>query len=686
MIHPKLIHPESIAVIGGSDNPDSPGGKILENLLTRNYRGKIYVVNPKKENVKNLPTYKNVSDLPPEIDTAIIAIASKYVLDTVKILVSEKNTRGFIIISAGFSDTGEAGKKLEEAIVAEIEKYGGSLLGPNNIGLINRHYAGVFTTPVPQLDPQGIDMISGSGATAVFIIEAAMQLGLSFNSIWSVGNSAQIGVEEVLEYLDETHTPESPKIKMLYIEGIRQPQKLLLHSRSLIEKGCQIVAVKAGSSQAGSRAAGSHTGALASPDMAVEALFDKAGIIRVYGRNEMINLAAVLQYGLPVGNNMAIVTHAGGPGVMLTDVLEKNGINIPEIKGEKAEKLREKLFPGSSVANPIDFLATGTAEHLDEILKAVEKDFDNIDASAVIFGSPGLFKVYDVYDVLMKHIRSDQKPIYPILPSVVNVKNEIDYFHEKGFAGFPDEVIFGQAFAKAWQHQNDLRKRFKTPEKHQPVKPLKIRSGLAEKRGYLTPPESYALLKDFDIPVVEEAVFTEAEEALQFARKHYPVVMKIVGVLHKSDVGGVRLNIRNDEEVQKHFAELMQIEGATGVLIQAQKQGIELFTGVKKEKDYGHLILFGTGGIFVEILKDFQTTLAPASEVEIRQKIKKLQMYPLLKGVRGQQGIDMDAFVELIMKVSDLVEAYPQISEMDLNPVLATPTELFVVDSRIKMN
>ena len=344
MIHPKLISPETIAVIGGSDNPQSPGGKILENLLNNQYKGKIYVVNPKKDKVKNLPTYKHVSELPENIDTAIIAIAAKYVLDTVKILADEKNTRGFIIISAGFSDTGEEGRKLEEQIVAEIEKHGGSLLGPNNIGLINQHYAGVFTTPVPQLDPHGIDMISGSGATAVFIIEAAMQSGLTFNSVWSVGNSAQIGVEEVLEYMDETHTPESPKIKMLYIESIAKPQKFLQHSRSLIEKGCKIVAVKAGSSQAGSRAAGSHTGALASPDMAVEALFDKAGIIRAYGRNEMINLAAVLRYGLPEGNNMAIVTHAGGPGVMLTDVLEKNGINIPEIKGEKRKNCAKNSF------------------------------------------------------------------------------------------------------------------------------------------------------------------------------------------------------------------------------------------------------------------------------------------------------------------------------------------------------
>ncbi len=683
MIHPNLLNPQEIAVIGGSDNPNSPGGKILENLLNNHYKGQIYVVNPKKEKVKNLPTYKDVTQLPDKVDMAIIAIAARHVLETVKILTEQKNTRGFIIISAGFSDTGEQGKQLEHQIVSQIEKYGGSLLGPNNIGLINQNYAGVFTTPVPKLDPKGIDLISGSGATAVFIIEAAMQMGMTFNSVWSVGNSAQIGVEEVLEHLDLTHTESSPKIKMLYIESIQNPQKLLKHSQSLIQKGCRIVAIKAGSSSAGSRAATSHTGALASSDMAVEALFDKAGILRAYGRNEMIQLAAVLQYQLPVNNRMAIVTHAGGPGVMLTDILEKNGIAVPEIKGEEAEKLKEKLFPGSSIANPIDFLATGTAEHLDEILKAVENDFDQIDASAVIFGSPGLFQVYEVYDVLMHHIQNGKKPIYPILPSVVNVADEIAYFHQKGFAGFPDEVLFGQAFAKAFYHLKKMRERdFDIQKGHQI--PFHSKKNTF-KKGYLSPQEAYHLLKSFDLPVVEEAVFTNIEEALKFAREKFPVVLKVVGILHKSDVNGVRLNIQNEADFKKHFFELTQIPGAKGVLVQAQKKGMELFVGVKKEKDFGHLILFGMGGIYIEVLKDFQSILAPVNKTEIRQKLQQLKMYPLLKGTRGQEGIDIDAFIDIIQKVSDLVMTYPEIVEMDLNPVLATGKELFVVDSRIKM-
>ncbi len=681
MIHQKLIQPESIAVIGGSDNPHSPGGKILENLIKHNFKGQIYVINPKKDNVKGLPTYQNVSDLPGQVDLAIIAIAAKYVEDTVKILTEQKNTKGFIIISAGFSDTGEAGRRLEKRILSQIEKHGGSLLGPNNIGLINRHYAGVFTTPVPSLSPQGVDLISGSGATAVFIMETAMKSGLQFNSVWSVGNSAQIGIEEVLEYLDEHHDTQSPKIKLLYIESINQPQKLLKHARSLRAKGCYIVAIKSGSSTAGSRAASSHTGALASSDSAVDALFEKAGIIRVYGRREMVDTAAVLYHGLPKGKNMAVVTHAGGPGVMLTDVLEKNGLYVPQLHSKAVQDLKEKLLPGSSVANPIDFLATGTAEHLDAILTTLTDKVKEIDAIAVIFGSPGLFQVYEVYDVLAKHILQRKRPIYPILPSVINVADEIAYFHQKGLPGFSDEVLFGKALTNAYRQANVLLPNFN--EAHSERKAL---IKLDDYQGYLPNKKVYELLQTYDFPVVPQAEFTDVTQALQFAEKHFPVVMKVVGPLHKSDVGGVRLGINTPEEFKKHFKELMQIDGAKSVMVQTQKQGQELFIGIKKEAGFGHLILFGMGGIFVEILKDYQTVLAPVDKSFVLSKIQSLKAYSILKGARGKSGINIDVFADLIVKVSNLVMAYPEITEMDLNPVLADANGFYLVDARVKIS
>ena len=675
MINSQLINPKSIVVVGGSDNLNSPGGKILENLLKNKYKGKITVVNPKKKNIRGLPTYKDVSEIPEETDLAIIAVSSKYVEDIVKTLTEQKNTKAFIIISAGFSDAGQKGRALEERIVRQIEKHQAVLLGPNNIGLINTNYAGVFTSPVPALDKNGVDLISGSGATAVFIMEAAMKQGLRFNSIWTVGNSAQMGIEEVLEYMDQNFDENSPKIKLLYIENIRDPKKLLKHSRSLIKKGAKIVAIKAGNSEAGNRAASSHTGALSSPGDAVEALFQKAGIIRANGRNEMIQIAGVLHYGLPKGKNILVVTHAGGPGVMLTDTLEKNGLKVPELKSHKTKELLSHLHPGSSVANPIDFLATGTAEQLDKILE-FGKNSDEINAMAVIFGSPGLFDVYKAYEILDKHIKTSSIPIYPILPSVINVADEIEFFHKKNHVSFPFEVLFGKALSKAF---------YTSPGFNLPMKKYK-RQNIISNNAFLTPEETRSLLEKQGFPLVEEFQSKDPEEILSFAKKNFPVVMKVVGPLHKSDVGGVILDINTPDQVKKAFETLISIPGAKAVMVQKQISGYELYVGAKKEEKFGHLIYYGMGGVFIEIFKDVSKVLSPTTKDEIHYHLKKLKSYPVMQGIRGKKGIDIPTFIRLILKLDALLLSHPEIEELDFNPVIATGKGLKIVDARIKIN
>jgi len=450
MINQQLLNPKSIAVIGGSDDIHKPGGKVLYNIIQGNYKGKLYVANPKQDEVQGITSYKDLNDLP-QTDLAILAIAAKYCTDAVKILAETKNTKAFIILSAGFSETSKEGAKIEHEIVEIINKYRGVLIGPNGIGVLTPNYHGVFTSPIPKLDPQGVDFISGSGATAVFITELGIPNGLRFASLYSVGNSAQTGVEEVLEYMDLTYEEgHSPKVKLLYLEQINKPQKLLKHASSLIRKGCKIAAVKAGSSDAGSRAASSHTGALASSDVAVDALFRKAGIIRCYGRQELITVASVFMQAELKGKNIGIITHAGGPAVMLTDALEKGGLNIPKIEGRKATELLEKLFPGSSVANPIDFLATGTAQQLSDIIDFCENEIDTIDAMVVIFGTPGLGKVFDAYDVIDKKIKTCKKPIYSVLPSLSGAKEEIKEYISKGRVFFPEEVLLGNALAKVY--------------------------------------------------------------------------------------------------------------------------------------------------------------------------------------------------------------------------------------------
>ena len=683
MITKQLIDPKSIVVVGGSDDVQKPGGKVLKNLIDHNYKGNLYVVNPKADKVQGISSSKSVESLP-EVDLAIIAIAAKYCPQTVRELAQNKNTRAFIILSAGFHEESEEGAKLEQEIVDIVNSVNGSLIGPNCIGMMNSNYAGVFTTPVPKLNPKGIDFISGSGATAVFIMEAGMPKGLTFSSVYSVGNSAQMGVEEVLKDMDENFDPAtSSHIKLLYVESIDKPQMLLKHASSLIRKGCKIAAIKSGGSEAGSRAASSHTGALASNDVAIDALFRKAGIVRCNGREELATVAGIFMHPELQGKRIAIITHAGGPAVMLTDSLSNNKLEVPSISGPKADALLEKLFPGSSVANPIDFLATGTAEQLGHIIDACENDFDNVDAMAVIFGSPGLFPVYDVYDLLDQKMRECKKPIYPILPSIINVKDEIDHFIAKGRVNFPDEVVFGNSLAKVYHTPAPQKETIEQPN----VDTKAIRAIIDNaSNGYLAPEKVQELLDAAGITRAGEAVVTSAEEAQKAAQElGYPVVMKVVGPVHKSDVGGVVLNVKTPEVVASEFNRMIKIKDTTAILIQPMLSGVELFVGAKHEDKFGHMVLCGLGGIFIEVLKDVNAGITPVAHSEALDLIHRLKGYKILQGVRGQEPVNEDHLAEIVTRVSALVTAAPEIFEMDLNPLLGRKDKVVAVDARIRI-
>ncbi|MEE4117312.1 MAG: acetate--CoA ligase family protein [Marinilabiliaceae bacterium] len=683
MINNFLLDPRSIVVVGGSDDISKPGGKVLYNLKNGNFRGELYVINPRAESVQGIRSFAAPSELPPA-DLAILAIAARFCRDTVKDLLEKCNTKAFIILSAGFSEENTEGKVLENEIVELIDKAGATLIGPNCIGVLTQAYNGVFTEPVPALDPHGVDFISGSGATAVFIMESAIPNGIRFSSVFSVGNSAQTGVEDVLEYLDKTYEPgKSSDVKLLYIESISKPGMLLKHAASLARKGCRVAAIKAGTSEAGSRAASSHTGAMANPDVAVDALFRKAGIIRCYGRQELATVASVLKHPLPVGKNVAIVTHAGGPAVMLTDALSKGGLKVPRIEGEKAAELLEKLYPGSSVANPIDFLATGNAEQMGHILDACENDFKEIDSVAVIFGSPGLFPVDEVYRVLDNKMSSMSKPVYPVLPSLITAGREVKDFIGGGRINFPDEVVFAEALNKVINRSK--------PDEGADYLFEADKDGIRKliqscNNGYLDPGSIAKLLDYAGISRVQEFVVND-EKALGKALDMlgYPVVMKVVGPIHKSDVGGVVLNVKSLDEARKEFVRLMSLKDTTGVLVQQMISGRELFAGAKREENFGHLLMAGLGGIFIEVLKDVNTGLVPVSQAEADNMLKSLRGYKLLEGIRGQEGVNIEKFKEVILKLSGLLEIAPEIYELDLNPLLGTKDAVVAVDARIRV-
>lgn len=683
MIAKELLNPKSIVIIGGSNDIQKPGGKVLKNLIDGEFKGELFVTNLKDDVVQGIKSFKLPKDLP-DVDLAIIAIAASYILDTVNILACTKSTKGFIILSAGFSEIDEAGLKLEKQIVDVIEGVQGSLIGPNCIGVLTPAFNGVFTLPIPKLDPKGCDFISGSGATACFILESGIPKGLTFSNVYSIGNSAQLGVEEILQHLDETFDPKtSSKVKLLYIENIDKPKLLLKHASSLIRKGCRIAAVKAGSSEAGSRAASSHTGALASSDVAVDALFKKAGIVRCYGREDLISVASVFMHKELQGKNIAIITHAGGPAVMLTDSLSNGGLNVPHIEGAAADELLEHLYPGSSVSNPIDFLATGNAEQLGTIIDYVDQKFDNIDAMVVIFGTPGLFEIYDVYNVLDEKMKTSKKPIYPVLPSIQTADKEIADFLAKGRINFSDEVVLGNALTRSYYTSKPCPEKVNLPA----VDTSKIRQIIDGcENGYISPESIQGLLDAAQIKRAGEAV-VESKEALikAAAELGYPLVMKVVGPVHKSDVGGVVLNVNDEQTAITEFDRMIQIPETTAILLQPMLSGTELYVGAKYEDKFGHMVLCGMGGIFIEVLKDVSSGLSPLTREEVTSMIRNLKSYKIIEGVRGQAGINENAFHDTIIKVSALLEAAPEIMEMDLNPLLGNSDTVIAVDARIRI-
>lgn len=688
MINEQLLNPKSIVIIGGSNNVHKPGGAIVRNIINGGFSGDLYIVNPKEDEVQGIQVFHDAKDIP-QTELAILVVAARFCPDYVDYLCAEKGVRAFIIISAGFGEETKAGAALEQRILDTCERYGAALIGPNCIGLLNRHHHSVFTLPIPNLNPTGVDFISGSGATAVFILESAVIKGLQFNSVWSIGNGKQIGIEDVLQYMDEHFDAKSDsRVKLLYIENIANPDKLLFHAGNLIRKGCRIAAIKAGSSESGSRAASSHTGAIASSDAAVEALFRKAGIVRCFSREELTTVGCILTLPPLKGRNFAIVTHAGGPGVMLTDALSKGELNVPKIEGPEAEELKTKLFPGSSVGNPIDFLATGTAEQLGTVIDYCEEKFDNIDAIAVIYGTPGLNHLYEAYDVLDKKIRECKKPIFPILPSLHTAGPEVEMFLKRGHVNFSDEVTLATALSQIMRTPQPAPSELELYGVDVP----KIREIIAslppsptnEKGSYVSPDIVRQLLSCAGIPLVPEMVSTSKEALTAFAEKvGYPVVAKVVGPVHKSDVGGVTLNIRTAEHLALEFDRMMQIPDATGVMVQKMLKGKELFIGAKYETRFGHVVLCGLGGIFVEVLKDVSSGLAPLSYAEAYSMIHSLKGYKIIKGTRGQKGLNEQKYAEIIVRLSTLLRFATEIKEIDINPLLADEHDVVAVDARI---
>lgn len=441
MINRQLLNPASIVVIGGSQDTRKPGGALVKNLIQGNFQGNLCVVNPREDVVQGVKSYRDVKDIP-NTDLAILVVASKFCPSYVEYLAAEKGVKAFVIISAGFSELSEEGAALEAKIHATCDKYGCALIGPNCIGMITANYCGAFTAPNPVISPEGIDLVSNSGGIALYIVEMAKITGLRFNSVWSIGNAKYTGVEDVLQYMDENFDPEKDvRAKVLYIESITDPERLLRHAKSLIKKGCRIAAVKSGSTLSGARATSHHTGSLYFDDKQADELFREAGIVRCYSRQELVAMGCLFSLPKIEGNRFAIITQAGGLGVLTADALCKGGMQVPELKGEAADELLAKLHKGASVSNPIDVLATGTVAQLNEVIDYCENRFDDIDAMIVSYGSAGLEPLDEIFDVLHKKSLVCKKPIITIFPSIFTAGREMEEFLANGHVNLLDEEL-----------------------------------------------------------------------------------------------------------------------------------------------------------------------------------------------------------------------------------------------------
>ncbi len=575
-----------------------------------------------------------------------------------------------------------AAGKLEEQRLADIaDAHGMLLIGPNCSGIVSHAHASKFSGIPPESYRGGIDFLSGSGATVDFLCEMATQRGLQFNSLLNVGNSAQTGVTDLLRPYDEAHDEDGAGIKLLYVEVLPRPQEFLNHARSLSLKGCLFAGIKSGATEAGSRAAASHTGAMATNDTAVQALFDKAGIIRVQSRPDLVDVATALTCakGKLDGRRIAIVSDAGGPAVVLADELNRLGFVVPPFMPVTRKRIADALPPGAASGNPVDCLPTRSGASIGNVLRIIaEEERDNIHYILFIDGDSGLADNWEICKAVMHAQDEGNIPLFPCFLSPVSAEDALARFRQAGGCYFQDEVAMAHALSEVVNRPVVMAPALTVDGYSREC----IASLLAGRTGLLSPYVTSQVLQAVGLALPCQTELSD-RDALTTVAIPFPWVMKVVGPLHKSDVGGVRLDIGSLQEAHGAWDALLRIQGAIGCVVQEMVQGPEVIIGANREEGYGHLVAFGLGGIYTEVLKDVQFRLAPLSPVEAEAMIRTIRAFPIISGVRGQQGMNVKALVDILVRVALLVTDFPLIREMDLNPVKGHGAELRTVDARI---
>ena len=677
----KIMKPKSIAVIGASTKEHTIGSDIMKRLQEYNFNGKIYPVNPKGGIIEGLQAYTSITEVPGDVDLAIIVVNAKFVLSTID-QCHEKGIQGICIITAGFKETGKDGAELEKQLVEKIHSYGMRWVRPNCLGVVNTHpdvrMDGCFAESLPERG--NIGFVSQSGALGGGILNILKDLNLGFAQFISIGNQADVNAETALEYWENDEDVEQI---LLYMESIQNPSNFRKLATRISRKK-PVLALKAGRSAAGASAASSHTGSLAGADKAANALLHQSGVIREYSLKNLFATAKVFaNCPIPQGDRVAIITNSGGPGIMATDAISEYGMQMAKITDETKEKLRSFLPSAASVKNPIDMIASAPIEHYKQTLETVIAD-PNVDMIITIYLPFLGLKDIDVAKALME-IKA-QHPEKPII-GVFMTKSEFFTKLSNMDVNMPF-FMYAEEAADGLNRLNQQRLWMERPEGKIPVFDVDnerakriIKQSISEGRAQLTTRESIDVLDAYGIRVCKSGFAKSEDEAVSIADSiGYPVVMKMTSktTSHKTDVGGVRVNIGSAEQLRAEYQDLIAkltekglIDGLEGVIIQEMVKGNrEMVCGIATDPQYGPMMMFGLGGVFIEVMKDVTFRIAPLTDVDADEMIKSVKAYKLLEGARGTKPAQMEQIQETLLRLSQLVHDFKFIDELDINPLL----------------
>ena len=679
--------PRAIAVIGANRARGRIGSEVLRNLRDSGFTGAIAPVHPEADVVCGLRAYRTVASIPYEIDLAIIVVAAKRVTAVVDECIA-KGVKALVVISAGFGEAGESGAALQAGIVNKIRAAGVRLIGPNCMGVINTDPAvRVNATFSPVCPPEGrIAFSTQSGALGLAILEYVKRLNIGISSFASIGNKADVLSNDLIQYWAED--PRTDVI-LLYLESFGNPRKFAEIARR-VGRLKPIVAVKAGHSGAGARAASSHTGARATSDVLVETMLREAGVIRSRTLEELFDVATVLaNQPIPGGRRVAIVTNAGGPAILAADACEANGLDVPVLSDRSQHELRALLPAAASVGNPVDMLASATPEQYARVLEIVAND-PGVDSVIAIFIPPLVTEPGAVAAAIRGAAARMSKPILASFLGTQGLQPQL--FPVPSFA-FPEAAA--AALALVTRYGEWLRRPVQTPEPLDESTRTRtcaiVERARAEGRGWLSPQDCDALLEAAGIPVARTRVARTADEAVRAAQEcGFPVVIKAHGrdILHKSDVGGVRLGIASEQAVRDGFAAIAAHlkDRLEAVLVQPMVTGgVEMVIGGVNDSAFGPVVMCGTGGVLVDVLDDTAFAMCPLSDAAGKALVEQIKGRVRLRGFRGSPAADEAAFCRLLVRVSHLLHTCPEIQEMDLNPVMVLSSGAVVVDARVRV-